>query len=349
MAIKYTYHSDLDKMSKGKRNVVLCIDGTWNDPSDGSQSGRGNTNVYRLSQALDRNAKNQFVRYFPGVGNQQDHSMLGQLFGGAFGTGGNQIRDHAYTVLVTNYRPGDRIFIFGFSRGAAIARMLAMKVQQEGIPESITVIKDNDGEFDDYESHGKSLKVDIEMLGVWDTVASFGIPVNLFGIPFQKINLFRDFTVAKNVKKAYHLLAIDENRSPYEPTLMNHDPKRIEEIWFTGVHSDVGGGYDRRRLGDITLRYMITRAQKHGLVFFDEAVEEVSENVKGEGLLHQHKKRLFGYKMGQRKIVVQANNKVAKLLQPKIHQSAINRMKKMGKAYAPKNLVALKGKYQVVS
>ena len=312
MAVKYTYHSELGQISKGKRNVVLCLDGTWNDPSDASESGRGNTNVYRFSQALDRNAKNQFVRYFPGVGNQQDNSFLGQLFGGAFGTGGNQIRDYAYTVLATNYRPGDRVFIFGFNRGAAIARMLAMKVQKEGIPESITIIKDDRGQFEDYESHGKAANIDVEMLGVWDTVASFGIPVNLFGIPFQKINLFRDFTVAKNVKKAYHLLAIDENRDAFEPTLMNHDPKRIEEVWFSGVHSDVGGGYDKRRLADITLHYMIERARKHGLAFFEEAVEEVAENPKGAGVLHAHRMPLFGYKMGQRTIAVQVKNKLVK-------------------------------------
>jgi len=348
MAVKYTYYSDLGRIIRGKRNVVLCIDGTWNDPTDTSEKGRGHTNVYRLSQALDRNAKNQFVRYFPGVGNQQDFSFWGQLFGGAFGMGGNQIRDYAYTVLATNYRPGDRLFIFGFSRGAAIARMLAMKIHKEGIPESITVIKDDTGQFEDYESHGTAAKVDIEMLGVWDTVASFGIPVDLFGIPFQKINLFRDFTVAPNVKKAYHALAIDENRQPFEPTLMNYDPRRIEEVWFCGVHSDVGGGYEKRRLADVTLRYMIQRAEKHGLVFYDEAVEEVPENPKAIGVVHKHKKRFLGYRMGQRKIAVQVKNKLVKSMKPKIHQSAINRTKTVGKKYSPKNLTALKGKYLVV-
>ncbi len=349
MAVKYTYHSDLGKISKSKRNVVLCIDGTWNDPTDPSEKGRGYTNVYRFSQALDRNAKNQFVRYFPGVGNQQENSFLGQLLGGVFGWGGVRIRDYAYAVLATNYRPGDRIFIFGFSRGAAMARMLAMKIHKEGIPESITIIKDDDGQFEDYESRGKGVNVDVEMLGVWDTVASFGIPVDLFGIPFQKINLFRDFTVARNVKKAYHLLAIDENRNSFVQTLMNHDPKRIEEVWFPGVHSDVGGGYDKRRLADITLRYMIKRAEKHGLTFYEEAVEEVPENPKGAGVLHKHKTRFFGYKMRPRKIVVQVKNKAVKSIKPKIHQSALTRMQRLGKQYHPKNLAALKGKYQVVS
>jgi uncharacterized protein (DUF2235 family) len=349
MAVKYTYHSDLDQISKGKRNVVLCIDGTWNDPTDSSEQGRGHTNVYRLSQALDRNAKNQFVRYFPGVGNQQDNRFLGQFFGGVFGTGGNQIRDYAYTVLATNYRPGDRIFIFGFSRGAAIARMLAMKIHQEGIPESITIVKDYQGQFENYESHGQAHHIDVEMLGVWDTVASFGIPVNLFGIPFQKINLFRDFTIAPNIKKAYHLLAIDENRDPFEPTLMNQDSKRIEEIWFAGVHSDVGGGYDKRRLADAPLRYMITCAQKHGLVFHPGALEEIPDNPKGDGVLHVHNKRLFGYKMGERKIAVQVKNKLVKNIHPKIHESVVNRVQGMGKKYHPKNLAAIKGKYQIVS
>ena len=89
----------------------------------------------------------------------------------------------------------------------------------------------------------------------------------------EVINLFRDLTVAPNIKKAYHLVAIDENRDAFVPSLMNRDPGRIEEVWFPGVHSDVGGGYDPRRLADTTLHYMMARAGEHGVKFHPSAAE----------------------------------------------------------------------------
>jgi uncharacterized protein (DUF2235 family) len=345
MGNKNVYYPRLSQFKKRDRHFVICIDGTWNDPSDAEEKGSGTTNVFRFHNAVARDDESHYARYFPGVGNQEQNWFLGQALGGALGIGVRQIRNEAYVALVTNYRPGDRLFLLGFSRGAAIARMLAALIHKEGIPESITIVKDENGRVVDFDNDGKKTKIDIEMLGVWDTVASFGIPVNLFGIPFQRINLFTDFTVAPNVKKAYHLLAVDENRDAFTPTLMNQAPK-IEEVWFAGVHADVGGGYDKRGLADITLQYMIERAQTHGVVFHQPSVDALSPD--SGGVLHRHRDRPADYKMGHRKIGVQKKNKNTAASKPKIHRSVVERMDKLGREYRPKSILDLNKKFEVV-
>lgn len=345
MGTKNVYYPRLSQFKKRDRNFVICIDGTWNDPSDAQEKGSGTTNVLRFHDAISRDDDSHYTRYFPGVGNQEQNWLLGQALGGALGIGANRIRNEAYVALVTNYRPGDRIFLLGFSRGAAIARMLAVLVHKQGIPESITIIKGDNGQVVDFDNEGKKTKVDIEILGVWDTVAAFGIPVNLLGIPFQSIDLFKDFTVAPNVKNAYHLLAVDENRDAFTPALMNRSPK-IEEVWFPGVHADVGGGYDKRGLADVTLQYMIERAKSRGIVFYQPAINALSPDP--AGVLHSHRHRPADYKMGPRQIGVQRKNEIDPASKPKIHRSVIERMEKLGSGYRPESVLGLKGKYEVV-
>jgi len=344
---KTTFHTNLDQISERPRNFVLSIDGTWNDPSDAEADGSSITNVLRLHKAISRDDPKHFARYIRGVGNEEQHGLFGRVVGGVLGWGAFRIRDEAYAILVTNYRPGDRIFLFGFSRGAAIARMLAALIHEEGIPEAITIEKDAEGRISGYKAKGARRPVDIEMVGVWDTVAAFGIPVNLFGIPFQEINLFRDLTIAPNIKKAYHLVAIDENRDAFVPTLMNRDPERIDEVWFSGVHSDVGGGYDPRRLADTTLHYMMSRAAEHGIVFHSSAVGEVSSNPDGLGVLHRHGKRPKDYKMSPRKIGVWAGNEFAEGHKPRIHKTVLNRIEGRVDGYSPGNLEKLQGEFEV--
>lgn len=348
MGSKNTYHIDLNRLKKGDRRFVLCIDGTWNDPTDAEERGSGTTNVLRLFKAVSRDDSSQYARYFPGVGNEVQNGWFGRIFGGAFGWGADRIRDEAYAVLVTNWRPGDKIFIFGFSRGAAIARMLANLIHEEGIPESITITKDDGGRILEYKNRGrKQVKLQIEMLGVWDTVASFGIPVNFLGIKFHKINLFKDFTISPNIKNAYHLVAVDENRDAFKPTLMNHNRPAVKEIWFPGVHADVGGGYDKRRLADITLAFMIERARELGLVFHPESLEEIPPNPKGLGVHHRHKDRRGDYKMSPRKIRVIVNNKTCRSKMPKIHESVLERMRQKAD-YRPKPVGRLKKFFDIV-
>ncbi|MCH8176101.1 MAG: DUF2235 domain-containing protein [Proteobacteria bacterium] len=114
--------------------------------------------------------------------------------------------------------------------------------------------------------------VAVRFLGIFDTVGAFGIPVDI-GFGFQKINLFKDLTVSTNVKRVVHCVSIDENRKPFIPTLCNK-ARNVSEVWFAGVHADIGGGYGHPQLGRIPLDYMLGRLNKtfsNNPVAFDKA------------------------------------------------------------------------------
>ncbi len=159
MGTKHTFDTNLGQTGGEGRNLVLCVDGTWNDPSDIHEPGKDATNVYKLAEAVDTDAGGQVVCYFSGVGSED--GWLSKAFGGAFGWGAFQIRNEAYVTLVKNYRRDDRIFLFGFSRGAAIARMLANVIDKKGIPATITynTVKNKEGkeEIRRFKTHGSKV------------------------------------------------------------------------------------------------------------------------------------------------------------------------------------------------
>ncbi|MEM7426033.1 MAG: DUF2235 domain-containing protein [Pseudomonadota bacterium] len=286
------------------KNIVLCLDGTWNHPGTTDFGYLAETNVFKLFKMLkgelDSTAHNasrckryrqggaadgetrQVAFYYHGVGNKLENSELGQLFGGAFGMGASAIVERAYLDVARVYKPGDRIFIFGFSRGAAIARLVAGAIGHRGIPMSMWtlrllgrhwLIKKSDEkilawtrsddeprrELSRHRQH-EATEVPIEVLGCWDTVGSFGISKNILGIPFQRINLLKDLSVSLCVRRAYHMVALDETRDAFEPTLMEPDPlepERIVEVWFCGNHSNIGGGYATDKLSNVTLDFLL--------------------------------------------------------------------------------------------
>lgn len=350
MPQKTTTHTMGSKAPKDAppQKIIVCIDGTGQDETKPRA-----TNVRKFSELLLKGDANQKVIYLPGVGSRTDKQQSGKLFGNVGGSGAKRIRREALAELTLNYRPGDSIYIVGFSRGAAICRTLANAIFKNGLPETIKITK-VDGDFRDFKRVGKVHKPEIEMLGLFDTVASFGVGVNVAGIPFQKINLFKDFSIAPNIKKAYHLVSIDERRDAFQPTLMNAE-NRISEVWFAGVHTDVGGGYPERELSNITLTYLINRAKSHGLQFNETEVAKIKPDPRGP--LHD-RDRFLNYKLGQRKIQVKVakGNKATADLRPKVHKSVFERlrapealvaMKKKGKSkskYAPNNVVSPIGK-----
>jgi hypothetical protein len=215
--------------------------------------------------------------------------------------------------------------------------MLAAKLASQGIPEEITIttkIESNkqtnlvENRFDSYKGKGK-IDVDVAFMGVWDTVGAFGIPVRLFGIPFNRINLFKDMHVAANVKRAVHLVCVDDTRNAFEPTLMNYKPGVVHEVWFPGVHSDVGGGYLRDALGWITINYMISQLQAclenydlGPLDYNSKILEEYRESGSKSEKYYFHFHGL-GYKKTLRDIHVLNENKPASLThyKPRIHHS----------------------------
>lgn len=300
------------------RNIVICIDGTGNHPDDDDEPDCETTNVYRLFQAFSEDDQ-QLIKYIPGVGTSG--LMLIDAKGEMTGFGASEKREEAHHFLVTIYKPSDEIYMFGFSRGAAIVRDLANYIYDYGL--------------------GNFRNVAIKMLGLWDTVAAFGIPIDVLGLPTQSTNLGKKLDVPPNVQQTYHLLSIDEQRTPFIPTLVEA-ADTVEEVWFAGVHADVGGGFKERRLANISLWFMIERAQSHGLRFKQPALREIPRNVTGEGIIHVYQGKL---PQQPREILVRKDNKPS-TLQPKIHKTVIERIKRQD--YNPINVTKLNDNFVVV-
>lgn len=277
--VKYDKKKDFDRAESGSkenrgRNIIVLMDGTWNDET-GKDGDGVVTNVVKLYRCFGLDTKTQLTRYFRGVGNDDDYGLLYKTLGGFAGRKEKSIRDDAYSTIVKEYLTGDKIFIFGFSRGAASARMLATQINREGIPEEITITSESqsnkatrniENRFVEYKASDKKLikSPPVEFLGVWDTVDAFGIPfeLKLLRLNFERKNLFKNKTVAPNIVRVVHLVSIDETRNPFVPTLMNAED-RIEEVWCPGVHSDVGGGYLEDELGRTTLSLMMDYLNRH--------------------------------------------------------------------------------------
>lgn len=266
------------------KNIVVCLDGTWNTPDMTDYGQQARTNVYKLFEALKHDLPRgkggsvlkhssafdankvkcyedrQIAFYYNGIGNKIENSEIGQLLGGATGMGASGIVERAYLDLVRVYRPGDRIYVVGFSRGAAIARLLARVIDQRGAPRRMWTLRLLGRHWVIWKTGARPHDVPIEVLGCWDTVGAFGFARNFAGINFQRINLFKDLTVPDNVRQAYHMVALDETRDAFVPSLMDADPirpDRIVEVWFSGNHSNVGGGYATDQLSDVTLDFLL--------------------------------------------------------------------------------------------
>ena len=290
IALNIIYQSLASNTAQGTRpkNILLCLDGTWNQPGTLDYGQLAETNVFKLfnmakgnpaSRRYNANQCKEYLGqeadqgeclkqisfYYHGVGNTTENSQLGQIFGGVFGLGASAIVERAYLDVLRVYRPGDRIFIFGFSRGAAIARLLAGVIDRRDTPTSLWMLRLFGRHWSVWKSFDRKVEsepVKVNVLGCWDTVGSFGIPKNIMGIPFQKVNLLKDLTVPLCVERAYHMVALDETRDSFEPTLMDLDPitpARIIEVWFSGNHSNVGGGYATDRLSNLTLDFLLRR------------------------------------------------------------------------------------------
>jgi uncharacterized protein (DUF2235 family) len=261
------------------KKVIFCADGTWSHPKAPTTVSETDTNVYKLYKSLLTTAT-QSPRYDDGVG--AGGIILTHLLGGAFGTGlFNKVKE-GYTKIAHDYLDGDKIFLFGFSRGAYTARSIGGMLACCGLPATLTQQAIDDG-FAAYRMAPQSAQrtsaladlktkygnrpVTIEMIGVWDTVGSLGIPSIIGGVD-PVLYGFLDTKLGASVKAAYQALAIDERRRSFPPTLwvaQNVPGQIVEQVWFTGCHSSVGGGSPDSGLSDITLKWMLQKCQQHGL------------------------------------------------------------------------------------
>jgi Uncharacterized alpha/beta hydrolase domain (DUF2235) len=282
------------------RNLVVCLDGTG-----GQLRARGNTNVLLLYKLLDHSDPTKQIAYYdPGVGTFASAGAwtafarsISRISGLAFGSGLRQNLGEAYTWLMQNWAPGDQIFIFGFSRGAYTARALVGILQAVGlmrpgsenlIPYLVSVYARRGGEakidWDEVHlysevfalpTHGKSRALPVTYLGVWDTVKATGFLAYDIHWPFTN--------KLPNAVRIRHAVSIHEKRSPFKEKLIEpRSDGSLEEVWFAGVHSDVGGTFDdpttpeRRtsvpRLSTITLKWILEGAEAEGLLVKSSAV-----------------------------------------------------------------------------
>lgn len=291
------------------KRFVICLDGTWNNASrevervDGSRVFRP-TNVLKLARATrlcDSNNVEQITYYDAGVGTMNRAPDMGSrvvkftdnMLGGGWGSGFTVNIEEAYAFLANNYRAGDEIFIFGFSRGAAQARSLVRLIEWFGgfptkndvyyTPRVFTRYLNQRGEAATptlWEELNKRradrqrplldpiVPANIVFLGVWDTVLSLGS--RLFSGrrgTSEKVRFHAPNQAPQIVAHVRHALAIDERRHDFQPEIYEHPSSHpsLEQRFFAGVHSDVGGGLQSDGLANCALRWMVQEAVSAGL------------------------------------------------------------------------------------
>ena len=252
------------------RNLVYCCDGT------GRHYGPVNSNIVHLHQRLLRDPGRQLCRYEPGLGTggyallsgTPRSTWLARLFG--YGLTAHLLS--GYRFLMEHYQPGDRVFLFGFSRGAyavrALSGMLArvglLETGQENLLEDALRVYTRIDRHPQARGFSRTYARDcpVHFIGLWDTVASLGF--------VYRQRLFFDTALCPDVRHGYHVLALDERRPRFEPLLWDErrvvEGQQVEQVWFNGAHGDVGGVYGDRALADISFEWLWSRALRAGLL-----------------------------------------------------------------------------------
>lgn len=231
--------------------ALYAFDGTWNRDHAGTGAAERNTNARRFFDLYEgtRNV------YTAGVGTR--FGLLGRIAGGLFGLGGHARLDEMYDAACRNYVDGHtHINVVGFSRGAALALDFVNRLARKGIvdPRTGAVVE-------------PAPRVDF--LALFDVVAAFGLAVNLGPLRFQEWNPGHRLDLPDNVQQCCHAMALDERRQTFTVSRLDHP--RVREVWFAGVHGDVGGGNGNLGLNDIPLRWMAVMAMQAGLPGFTPA------------------------------------------------------------------------------
>ena len=334
-----------------RKRLVVCCDGTWNKADQASNGHPCPTNVVKLAYRVAKRdgAIPQIVFYDQGVGTG---NVLDRWSGGALGEGLDDNIFDAYRFLIANYEPGDEIFLFGFSRGAFTARSIAGMIRKCGIVKRTSIDQYapamhlyRDAHVHPDASPATSFRhahscnpdgdIPIRFIGVWDTVGALGIPLRGLRWITRRKHVFHDTELSKTVQTARHALAIDERRAPFEPTLWLEKAKpnqTVEQVWFPGVHSDVGGGYPENDLSDGALQWMLDEAKSAGLALDGDVLTGRPLAPKPTGKLHNSKQGLYRLTPGSDRSIGVGGTQ-------SIHATALQRWDQ-DRGYRPKNLRA---------
>jgi uncharacterized protein (DUF2235 family) len=382
------------------KNIILLSDGTGN-----SAAKVWRTNVWRLFQSLDLKGSNQIAIYDDGVGTSAFLPLA--ILGGVFGWGLKRNVLNLYKFLCRNYQPGDKIYSFGFSRGAFTIRVVIGFVLNQGLVNFTSESDLDQRAHAAYRAYrqtkypGLNLAYpflylrylldkrfytplqrevsSIEFLGLWDTVAAYGLPVDEMTrgvsrwiVPLELPNT--EFN--PKILKARHALAIDDERATFHPVLWDENASNTHpagaaretkdevllQVWFTGMHANVGGGYPDDSLANVSLSWILAEARQAGVILKQIANSEPDALLNADsakdkdGRLYDSRSGLGGYyRYSPRKIAdfyeameksAKKANKAPGTLIPKIHESIIGRIKIGAHLYAP---IGLPRNYEVVT
>lgn len=297
------------------KTLVFSFDGSGNEPSDAEHftEDESISNVLKLhilmgggidtdnSQTRTPKNEQQITYYYNGIGTREDGQQIplvgwlfskiqrfvNMTFAPKWGDAARILRE-ARKDFEECYKDNDRIVVFGFSRGAALARKFVSLILTENV------------------------NCTVSFLGVFDTVAAMN-GIHRKGEKLSSDVVFENGTLNKRVKRAVHIVSLDEDRVPFAPTLINKDvkkPNRILEVWFPGVHGDIGGGYWFDGLSDRALQFMIKQCKntlnqdvnieegdqagirrmlkQQGKALLGLTVDDIAINPMAHGVLHTH-------------------------------------------------------------
>ena len=360
----------MESSGTGRRRLVVCCDGTWNQPEKSGSEWEPKqhcTNVLKTVRAVRSVAEDgtdQVTYYERGVGTG---GFFDKFVGGFAGYGINRNIEQAYSFLANNYCEGDELWCFGFSRGAYTVRSLIGFVNTVGLvppselrhlPSMYEYYRLKKEDRDGYRHAARIRELSrlaphppVKFMGVWDTVGALGAPTPLLGLLTRWLWVGFHDTTARNIRYAYHALAIDEQRKPFAPSVWTEKDDvclEMKQVWFPGAHSNVGGGYPDASLSDLAFVWMMRIAQQHGLGLidgWDRVPDEIDprwdvDPVNSFKLMYRVASFFFGWRY-QRPLAGELRDvggKKVRACEERIHESAVNRFREKMASYNPENL-----------
>ncbi len=264
---------------RGSVDLIVILDGTLSSLEEGEVSNAGF--AFKLLSERVPGLRRK-IYYEPGL--QWEHWRKATDI--AFGRGINRQIRRAYGWLASNYRPGDRIFLMGYSRGAYAVRSLGGVIDRIGLLRSDVATERNvvmayrhyqtQPESEVAQAFSKAnchTGVGIEMVGVWDTVKALGLRVPLLWLFTEDAHAFHNHQLGPHIRHGFQALALNETRAAFDPVLWECPPGwtgHVEQVWFRGAHADIGGQIGSfqvaRPLANIPFVWMMEKAQVCGLV-----------------------------------------------------------------------------------
>jgi uncharacterized protein (DUF2235 family) len=269
---------DARARDRGPATHVIILDGTMSSLAPGAETNAGL--AFKLLSEMRREA-NLTLYYEAGIQWRDWKGTLDVMMG----KGINRQIERAYGVLASRFRPGDKIMLIGYSRGAYGVRSLAGVVDQVGLVRATDATARNirtayrhyrlgarSKTVTDFRAAFCHDEIAIEAIGVWDTVKALGLRLPILWRWAEAVNAFHNHRLGDHIRNGFHALALHETREAFAPILWMTDPApkcRVEQVWFTGTHGDVGGQLSgigaARPLANIPLVWLLDRMESCGL------------------------------------------------------------------------------------